>query len=165
MAKEITREELRELLRPYWRMRKWAKHQKPNKAIESSSMAHSINENWYGNYCALCGLYFNRFSHKCGECPLILNGCSCGKPGGIWSRLHFAQTWSEWIKACNAMARTLMKLPRAKVPCPECGGHGDVECNHASHHIETMSCCDVSNCHNGWVTCDNCDGEGEINAR
>jgi len=49
-----------------------------------------------------------------------------------------------------------------KVECAECEGTGIVMCGHESHHIDSMSCCRDTNCVNGWIPCEICDGEGEL---
>lgn len=47
------------------------------------------------------------------------------------------------------------------IDCFECGGSGETGCGHASHHIDTMSACDMG-CTNGVIECSLCEGLGKI---
>jgi hypothetical protein len=174
MAKEITREELKPTLRHYWRMRKAAfnfidKYDE----VDPVLMANTIGESWYGKDCFLCQKHYSRDlelqgvndKQCCRHCPLKENSFCCLYEFSIWNIMNDSDSWTELISSLTTMARIIMKLPRARVTCPDCNGHGTEQCGHQSHHIETMSNCDISDCENGWITCKTCNGEGAINAR
>ena len=117
MAKYITKEELKQSLRHYWRMRKWARHQNPYDMPNRDIMDQAIEETWDGCYCVLCKTYSNRLDHSCRPCPLLVNGFGCndsGENNSIWLSMGYCNTWAEWIIAATNMAIVIMKLPREK---------------------------------------------------
>lgn len=112
MGKFITREQLKESLRHYWRMRKWAKWQDGNECPNVDYMEDVINEYWYDGDCALCQEFRSHGGTECGECPLFVNGFGCTEHDSPWSKMDKSKTWTEWIENATEMARVIMKLPR-----------------------------------------------------
>ena len=123
MAKHITTEELKSVLRHYWKMRNWAKHQSPNSLAVMLSMKENIGEHWGGRYCVLCNQHF---STHCKECPLFMAGHDCNNRFSVWRRMDRSFTWGIWVVNATEMANVIIELPR-QVECPECddcGGTG-----------------------------------------
>jgi hypothetical protein len=109
----ITREEKKESLRHYWRMRKCAKGLTEWDDYYSSwnmnAMENAIGENWEGEFCILCKNYFN-WGSDCIDCPLTPVGCGCNDDDSPWHNMSAAHSWPEWIEAATEMARVIMRL-------------------------------------------------------
>jgi hypothetical protein len=117
MSKEITKEELKQSLRHYWRMRKWAKKQDGRTKINQLDIEEDIGESWDGEFCILCktyGVFCASYGVFCDCCPLYLNDHDCNEIKSPWIKLNASKTWGQWIKAATEMARVIMKLPREK---------------------------------------------------
>ncbi len=116
MAKRITKEELKESLRHYWRMRKYVKKCDPKEKATIEKMYNEITETWYGESCNLCKKYStNKHSlFRCKRCPLYLNNSGCEFHYSPWRGIIDSYTWEEWIINANYMVKTFMELPRKK---------------------------------------------------
>lgn len=88
----------------HWdRMIVWAKKQNPNETAYSFKMWREIDENWSGEYCALCKL----FPGACSKCPMPVK---CSSDNSVWAEVYSASTWGEWVTAADKMPETLRAL-------------------------------------------------------
>lgn len=112
--KAITREELKDTLRHYWRMRQWAKKQDGKNFAYFRTMYNEIGEAWLGVDCFLCRKYgIGKIVDQCENCPVHENGENCIKvENSLWSQINYSENWDQWIEHVNVFCDWLIKLPR-----------------------------------------------------
>ena len=93
----------KEALAHYDRMIEWAEMQ-PQDDHPSPQMYIEINEYWGCEDCSYCRAYGN---NSCNNCPLSGDDDSCCN--GLYRKMYYANTWSEWIEYAQEIKEYIKK--------------------------------------------------------
>jgi len=92
----------------HWkRMISWARRQDQPGKPDAYVMYAAINEDWFGDFCPLCG---RTYDAGCDSCPLSLSGNNCNNNGSSWNVVDNSETWEEWIANAELMQNALKNL-------------------------------------------------------
>lgn len=94
-------------------MSEWVKTKNPNSRPSSKRMMEEINQNWGGEYCALCKEYFEE--RRCVKCLLYQTGQYCENEGSYWDRLFFSETWGEWLEWDAKLIDHMKKILKGEI--------------------------------------------------
>ncbi len=107
---KITMKEKSDTVQHYWRMWEWVRSQPPSDRASPDVMSDAINENWMGDHCPLCVVYFNSSLIGCANCPLSGIDESCGHHYSLWYELNNSSTWAEWLINFELMVKAITNL-------------------------------------------------------
>ena len=109
-----TRIAIEESIKHHLEMQKWVKSQDMDAHPNKDLMLSKINQNWDGEHCSLCQLFYRYSSNleKCANCPLgdAYGICGYVNVKNAWHDLAFASDWKEWLKADRKLVRQLRSL-------------------------------------------------------
>lgn len=93
------------------RMQKWVKKQDKNSRPDCLKMVNEINENWFGNHCALCEVFFEE-ELSCSNCLLFKKYGKCfdSASKNAWWNIDNSETWKEWLKWGKKLVKQLKSL-------------------------------------------------------